>query len=131
MIYKEFPFLKVEVEEKDATIIMTWNGAFTSAQYREATRACLAAVQQFGLKNWLADTRLIGQIPAEDHEWTNENVLVPVSDAGVRKVAIVIPEDVYNHLAISAIMVKGKSRFKFESRYFVYKNEALEWFKKA
>ena len=130
MIYQEFPFLKIEVEEGNATIIMTWKGNFTSAQYREATKACVAAVKQFNLKNWLADTRHIDEIKPEDHDWTNENVLFPISDAGMEKVAIVIPESVYNHLAISAIMVKGKSQFRFDSRYFVHKEEALEWFRK-
>lgn len=131
MIYQEFPFLKIEVEEKAATIIMTWNGKFTSAQYREGTIACVAAVAEFKLKNWLADTRNIDEIKAEDHNWTNENILFRISDLGMKKVAIVIPENVYNHLAISAIMVAGKNHFKFVSQYFVTKNEALEWFKKG
>lgn len=131
LLYKEYPFLKIEIDEKNATIIMVWNGNFTSAEYREATLACLAAVKEFKLKNWLADTSKIDEIKIEDQDWTNENVLFPISGAGVRKVAIVIPEDVYNHLAISSIMVKGKGRFKFDSQYFVTRADAYTWLSKS
>jgi glucan-binding YG repeat protein len=127
MIYQEFPFLKIEIDEKTATIIMTWNGSFSSQDYRRGTLACVEAVKSFQLKNWLADTSRIGEIKPEDQTWTNENVLFPISDLGVRKVAIVIPEDVYNHLAISSIMVQGKGRFKFTSQYFVHRSEAFNW----
>jgi|SRR5688572_8671713 len=125
---KEYPFLRIQVDETSESIIMTWNGPFTSSEYREATKTCLETVARHNLKNWLADARLIDEIKAADHDWTNENILVPISDLGVKKVAIIMPESVYNHLAISSIMVKGKSRFKFESRYFVHKKDALDWF---
>ncbi|MBK0402379.1 hypothetical protein I5M27_05245 [Adhaeribacter sp. BT258] len=130
LLLHEYPFLKIEVDEKTATLIMSWNGKFTSMQYREATLNCVEAVKQFNLKNWLADTSKIGEIKTQDQDWTNENILIPISDLGVKKVALIIPEDVYNHLAISSIMVKGKSRFRFESQYFVQKREAVEWFAK-
>ena len=128
---KEYPFLRIQVDEISDSIIMTWNGHFTSSEYREATKSCVAIVAEHNIKNWLADARLIDEIRAEDHEWTNENVLVPISNLGVKKVAIIMPESVYNHLAISSIMVKGKSRFKFESSYFVHKKEALDWFSRS
>src|SRR5688500_3911398 len=97
LLLHEYPFLKIEVDESTATLIMTWNGPFTSATYREATKTCLAAVQQYNIRNWLADTRRIDEIKNEDQDWTNDNILVPISDLGVKKVAIVIPEDVYKH----------------------------------
>jgi PhoPQ-activated pathogenicity-related protein len=128
IVFKEYPFLKIEVDSKSAVIIMTWNGLFSSAAYREATLTCLAAVKEYNLKYWLADTSNIDEIKADDQDWTNENILIPISEAGVKKVAIIIPENVYNHLAISSIMVKGKGRFKFDSQYFLNKREALTWF---
>lgn len=131
MIYKEFPFLKIEVDEPAGTLIMTWQDKFTSAEYREATRVCVEAIKTFKIRNWLADTRNIDEIKVSDQEWTNENILYPISDLGVKKVAIIIPENVNNHLAISSIMVKGRSYFRFDSRYFVYKKEAFDWFNQA
>lgn len=131
LLIHEYPFLKIEVDENSATIIMTWDGKFTSAQYREATRKCVETVKEHDLKNWLADTSRIDEIKAQDQDWTNENVLFPISALGVKKVALIIPENVYNHLAISSIMVKGQSKFRFRSQYFVHRKEALEWFKQA
>lgn len=130
LLFYEYPFLKIEVDENTATLIMSWDGKFSSAQYREATLNCVEAVKQFQIRSWLADTSKIDEIKAEDQDWTNENVLIPISDLGVKKVAIIIPENVYNHLSISAIMVKGKSRFRFESQLFVHKKEAVDWFAK-
>ena len=131
LLIHEYPFLKIEVDEKNATIIMTWNGKFTSEQYREATRKCLETVKQYNLKNWLADTSGIDEIKPQDQDWTNENILFPISNLGVKKVALIIPENVYNHLAISSMMVRGKSKFRFQSQYFVHKKEALQWFNQA
>jgi hypothetical protein len=64
---------------------MIWKGIFTSEEYRKATQTCLAAVKEFNLKNWLANTRRIDQVKAEDQDWTNENILVPISQFGKKK----------------------------------------------
>ena len=132
MLYKEFPFLKIEVEENDGLIILTWNGKFNSSEkYRSAVIHSVEAVRKYKLKGWLADARNIDEIHPEDQKWTNENVLFPAYALGITKVAIVIPESVYNHLAISAIMVGGKGKYNFDSQYFLNLEDAYSWLKRA
>ncbi|MFC6996848.1 hypothetical protein [Rufibacter roseus] len=129
MIVKEFPFLRIDVNEKTSVITMDWSGSFTSAQFREAVTYCMDVVAEKKLKYWLANSSLIGEIQPADQKWTSETLLPRLSELGVRKVALVIPEDLDSHLAITTIMVRGKEKSTFESHYFVKKEEALAWFK--
>ncbi|MCC9137005.1 hypothetical protein ACFSKU_05565 [Pontibacter silvestris] len=128
-IYKEFPFLTVEVDEEKESLIMNWAGSFTSGQYREAVTFCMDLVASKGLKFWLANSLNIGQIQPDDQRWTSKTLLPRLSELGVKKVAIVVPEDLDSHMAIAAIMVNGKEAIKFDMHYFVKRKEAEEWFK--
>lgn len=129
MSYREFPFLKIEVDKQASIIIMDWNGTFTSAQFREAVTYCMDIVASEKLKYWLANSSQIGEIEPADQKWTSETLLPGLSAMGVKKLALVIPEDLNSHLAITTIMVRGKDNTKYESHYFVKKSEALAWIK--
>lgn len=131
MIYTKYPFITIEVSEKDSVIIMTWQGTFTSGQYREAVEFCWQLVENNKLKYWLANTKHIDEIKPNDQQWTSAMLMPRLSAFGVKKVAIVIPESVYNHFAISNVMALAKDDITFITKYFVYKEEALTWFKES
>jgi len=108
-------------------IIMDWHGDFTSDKFREAVTYCMEQVAARHLKHWLANSSEIGEIQPEDQKWTSNTLLPRLSELGVKKVALVIPEDLYSHLAITTIMVQGKDKTTFDSHYFVKKEEAMAW----
>ncbi|WP_066838498.1 hypothetical protein [Rufibacter ruber] len=127
MSYREFPFLHIEVDELTSVITMDWDGTFTSAQFREAVTYCMELVAQKKLKYWLANSSRIGEIQPADQKWSSEVLLPRLSELGVKKVALVIPEDLNSHLAITTIMVRGKEKSTFAANYFVKKKDALDW----
>ncbi|WP_192822298.1 hypothetical protein [Rufibacter sp. LB8] len=127
MPYREFPFLHISVDLSTSVITMDWKGTFTSAQFREAVTYCMDLVAEHKLKYWLANSSQIGEIQPSDQKWSSDVLLARLSEMGVRKVALVIPEDLNSHLAITTIMVKGKDKSAFMANYFVKKEHALAW----
>lgn len=110
---------------------MDWNGTFNSAQFREAVKDCMDIVATYKLRYWLANSSKIDLIQPEDQTWTSKVLLPGLSEMGVKKVAIIIPENLYNHMAIAAIMVHGKEDTTFDFQYFVKKEEAINWFSQS
>lgn len=129
MLYREYPFVKIEVEEENQSIIMSWSGSFTSELYREAMDYSLDLVASKNLKYWLTNSSNIGLIKPEDQNWTSQTLLPRLSELGVEKVAIIVPDDLNSHMAIASIMVNGKESITFDMHYFVKKEDAAEWFK--
>lgn len=129
MLYRAYPFVTIEVEEENQSIVMNWSGSFTSEQYREAVTYCMDLVASKGLTYWLYNSIDIGLINPDDQKWTSRTLLPRLSELGVKKVAIIVPEDLNSHMAIASIMVNGKEAITFDMHYFVKKEDAAEWFK--
>ncbi|ALI98742.1 hypothetical protein [Rufibacter tibetensis] len=127
MRIKEFPFLSVEVDEKASVISLHWSSEFTSEQYRQGCTWGLERVTALQLRYWLADTSKFARLQPADQKWTSEFLFPELSKVGLVKMAVVIPEDLYSHLAISTIIVEAKDATTFDTHYFVKQEEALAW----
>ncbi|MFC6996846.1 hypothetical protein [Rufibacter roseus] len=129
IVREELPGLKVEIDEKSSVIILHWSNKFTVEEFRQACLWCLERVTALKIKFWLADSSNIARLETENQKWTSGFLLPKLSEVGLKKMALVIPEDLYSHLAISTIIVEAKDNIQFDTHYFVKVEEALAWLK--
>ena len=68
-------------------------------------------------------------IDPEDQEWVNTDWLPRAIEAGYRKVAIIVPEDIFSQIAVDDIMEKAREEAPVEDHYFTNLEEAKAWLK--
>ena len=124
---EDLPGVKIEIDEKSSAVILHWSNEFTSEQYRQGCTSGLETVTALKLKYWLADTSKFARLQPKDQKWTSEVLFPELSRVGLKKMAVVIPEDLYSHLAISTIIVEAKDATKFDTHYFVKEEDAMAW----
>ena len=92
----------------------------------QGLNAGLELVLQKKSRRWLADTKNLGAVSAEDLKWTNEEWIPRVVAAGVRSMAFIMPKKV-----VAKIVVKsGVSRIdenELSTSYFGTIDDARAW----
>jgi hypothetical protein len=70
-------------------------------------------------------------ITIELQEWTNENITSITGHKGIEKVAVLVPQEVFDQIMISFLAIEqtmDETKQLFETRYFTSEEEAMNWF---
>lgn len=59
-------------------------------------------------------------------QWTNEYIIKRTREAGIKKVAFIIAEEIFSQMSIEQAM-EGEEGKTLDTRYFTSKEEAREW----
>ena len=103
-----------------------WIGSLESKAYREAFLTVNQLIVEKQIKYWLADNLKLKNISQQDLEWTLQ--LAPtVMATGLQKMATVVSEDIFNHMAVISLFDRANPILTFENQYFRTKEEALSW----
>lgn len=123
-------FQTIFFDEEASLFEFSWtdNSAdMTSDEYQQAMLAYANQVERFKPLKVLVDTRNQQYIiSTEMQEWTNQTILTRVLAAGLKRVAIVVPEDLIAHLSIEQAMTEEVG-LQFETQYFDNDQKAREW----
>ncbi|MFC5270455.1 hypothetical protein [Adhaeribacter terreus] len=104
----------------------SWFGSLSSADFREAFLKCTELITEKRLKNWLADNRKMEMMSQEDQSWVA--LMAPtILNSGLKKMATVVSEDIFHHMAIVDLFDKASGELTFQNHYFQNPNEALKW----
>ncbi len=123
-------FLRVSFEGEVPCVTMQWKGFATSEEFREGLNAGLKTVETEKCSNWLADLRKMEVIAPEDEAWSNENWFPRGLAGGIKKMALIPSEDVFNSLSVDSIMSKVEG-IGLVIHYFSNVEEARQWLAKA
>jgi hypothetical protein len=105
---------------------MEWRAFVEGETFRTALLKGLELAKREGAENWLADMKLMGPITFDDQRWADEVWLPKALEAGVRRVALVMPEKPPAELAVLKI-TDAYGRTPIKRRRFDDLEEARAW----
>lgn len=103
-----------------------WIGSLAGKAFREAFLTVNQLITEKQLKFWLADNLKLKTIAHQDLEWTLQMAPV-VMATGLQKMATVISEDIFNHMAVISLFDQANPILTFENQYFRNEHDALAW----
>ena len=111
-------------------VTMVWKGYATTVQFRAANERVLAAIQERGAGKLLGDAKDFVLIGADDQMWLASNWIPRALQAGVRKIALVMPRFYFNRVAVDTVTQRLSSEFArnlVRIEYFDSRVAARNW----
>jgi hypothetical protein len=121
------PYLQLEIDRPHALLVLHWQGFVPSDEYREGLLEALQVSRQAGLQNWIMDMKHMKVIRQMDQEWTLNTWFPQFQLLGVKRLAFVISEDIFNQMAVSSMVAAIRPKFRAEVEYFQELPSAQRW----
>lgn len=128
MVYFETDYLTVHYNEEFNGVLMEWKTFTTSEELKAGLNKGLACINEKKLTKWLADVRELGAISEEDQKWSNEDWFPRALQSGIKRMAVIVSDDIFNQMTVEEIMLKVKAQ-DFISQYFDSVDKAKKWLK--
>lgn len=109
------------------TIEIQWLDFVPSADFRTSMREMVHLARQHQVTAWTADNRLIRALRTADLAWTGEEVLKPMAELGVRRLAVVESLDAMNRMGVTALFTDVIPGTQMTQRFFATMEEARAW----
>lgn len=123
-----YPFLNILLHTGPHNVLETeWLGFAGSADFRQALTELLRLARLHHVAGWVADDRRLGAVRPKDLDWTHTNLLMPLSDLGVRRFAHLESEEIMNRLTINGMYQSVIPGLAYEFRHFTSLTEARTW----
>ena len=109
---------------------MIWKGYATSAQFRAANERVLEAIRERKASRLLGDVKDFILIGADDQTWLASNWIPRALQAGVRKIALVMPRFYFNRVAVDTVTQRLSGEFArnlVRIEYFDQREPARTW----
>ena len=117
---------KVEIE----SVVLVWKGFVKSEEYRTVMTEAYETAKLHKAKNWLSDMTNAKVVTQEDQKWVNEYLIPEGYKIGVKKVGMVLSENVFNEMFAKKL---GANINDFDDNisvgYFYTMDQAEEWIK--
>lgn len=127
MIVTKNEFAIISHRDDIKSVQLDWQGYVPTQQFREALSSGVDVAKKHNLTGWLGNTRLLGVISVEDQQWTNEVWFPSALSAGIKYIALVVPEDIFSQVSVDNIIDNAEG--DFQTRYFNSVEEAAAWLK--
>jgi hypothetical protein len=111
-------------------VSMVWKGYATSAQFREANERVLVEIKEQRASKLLGDAKDFVLIDADDQAWLARNWIPRALQAGVRKIALVMPRFYFNRVAVDTVAQRLAGEFARELvsiEYFDTRDATRTW----
>lgn len=102
-------FASVFNDETSNSIITVWKKPTTSEQYRAIFNFILKKIKEYNAESIISDIFYQGLVTTEDRLWLQKEIIPEAQKAGVNKVAIVAPSDVFSRFYIESVKNGTKS----------------------
>lgn len=107
-------------------VTIQWKRDISSREYREAFEVVLSSFNFYQTPGCISDVRKRGAVTEEDQKWFTENIIPELVKSGLKRAAIVSPDDPvqadYYSFLRSTAQTSG-----FELRIFSSLEESLHW----
>ncbi|TAG03491.1 MAG: hypothetical protein EAZ44_05905 [Cytophagia bacterium] len=82
---------------------LDWDGFFRSEEYRKHLDYALEVFKKYRLKKWVNNMKNMSVISLQDQEWTNNDWLGRVLEAGILQMVNVTSDDVFHQVSMRNI----------------------------
>ncbi len=103
MDYFDSPSITIRWNEKDRNVEQEWKGYASSEDYRIIADKTLALLVEKGAADLLTDTRGMEVILPDDQAWTEADWVPRAMAAGLRRMAVVMPEKAVAQLSVARL----------------------------
>lgn len=109
----------------------TDDGSMSDSEYREIMMGTLESTQKYKPYGILIDARQFHlSIVPETQEWVQATVFVKAQEAGLKKVAFVLPNSIFVEVSIDQTMHKDSNEEIFVTCFFNDHDKAMSWLTK-
>lgn len=109
------------------TIEIQWLDFVPSTDFRACMRQMLHLAQLHHAKGWVVDNTLFRAMRTADLAWSGTEVLLPMSELGVRRLAGVESHDAMNRMGVTALLADVIPGTQIANRFFPTVEEARAW----
>jgi hypothetical protein len=124
MTVKDYPFCELKHDPALKCVVQTWKGYCESSEFRKAIVDTLTFFEQNNVSRIISDTRKQKVVKPEDTDWVATTVNPKLISNGLRKMAFILPEDVFASLSVDRFL---KISNNFELGHFQDMEEAKSW----
>ncbi len=117
----ESEYLSINLESD--FILLTWKRSPKEEELKFGLEKGLQIVSENKIKKWLANTKLIGEIPPLQNDWINFDWF-PRCLIHIEKMAVIIPSSALALMSVNQIMRRVG---KLENKYFDSVEKAKLW----
>ena len=126
----ESEYMQLYFNSENKVIEEKWHETTKKMRAKEFKKEILTTLKYMRDNNaelYLVDTKnFIFTISVEIQEWMHKNFIVPFIQAGIKKAAFVMPEELITQLSIEQT-TEEDTQNKFKRDFFTSKKEALKW----
>lgn len=96
-------YASIFFNESSNSIITIWKKPTTSEAYRGICDFVLQKIKEYGVDAIISDIYHQGLVSTENRLWLQSEIVPEVLKAGVRKIAIIAPNDVFSRFYIESV----------------------------
>ena len=122
------PYLNIYWLEDIEAVRMEWKKYAAGKDFRNGLDTGLELIRKKNSSRWLADLRKMQVVNQEDQQWSNDDWFPRAIKAGIRKMAIIVPMDIFGKMSVNRIM-QNISDIGLSTQYFDSVEDAIEWLK--
>lgn len=126
MIHFDAPYGTIYWDEVTECVHVEWKGFVHGEMLKTVLNTELDLFKTKDTDRWLADMRHIKVFDEEDSRWVNEVWFPRAIEAGVRRMALPVPESVLAQMSLKRLMQRVKEVY-LEKAYFRTLEEAKAW----
>ncbi|WP_125077735.1 STAS/SEC14 domain-containing protein [Rufibacter latericius] len=120
-------YLQLDTDRLHLLLVLHWQGFVPSEVYREGLQEALQVTRKGGLQSWVMDMKHMKVIRQADQEWTIATWFPTFQLLGIRRLAFVVSDDIFNQMAVSSMVATLRPKMRTEVEYFQELNSALRW----
>ncbi|AKD04495.1 hypothetical protein POKO110462_06870 [Pontibacter korlensis] len=122
-------FYKIEVEESSNLVKADWTRSVNKDEMVAGGTKLYEVLRDTKLENAIADARKLTALSSETKEWMASKFYELLSQTNVKKVARVVPNDVFSRIALESVVTRAEALgvTKFEVKSFTSPTIALAW----
>ena len=124
--FADEPWLSIQGDRNVGCVYAEWKGFANSSEFRASTTRILDAIRAIGATSLVSDNRRLEGVADQDQLWLRDTWTPLAVDAGLRRIAVVLPQRGLGRIASERIL--GQVEMKaFSTRTFTTVSEAMEW----
>ncbi|KAA3436611.1 hypothetical protein [Rufibacter hautae] len=120
-------YLQMETDRLHLLLVLHWQGFVPSDAYRDGMTEALQVSRKTSLQSWVMDMKHMKVIRQADQEWTLNTWFPQFQLLGIKRLAFVISDDIFNQMAVSSMVATLRPKFHSEVEYFQEVNSAMRW----
>lgn len=120
---------RIAIDRSHGLLSNTWLRPVEHSEMEQTAERLSKLIRENDADKLLFNAQVIGKLLPHTKEWLSTVYYKSLSDMGVKKVARVLPENVFNRLSFEAVITRAEALggVAFEVRNFANDIDALRW----